>query len=486
MAAPDTPDTENVRDTAVGDHSETGGPRSLRRRVTTPLLLVFVLGDVLGAGIYALVGTLEAEVGGAVWLPLVIALLLALLTAGSYAELVTKYPRSGASAVFVQRAFGRPVLSFLVGFAMLGAGLTSAAALATAFAGEYLQELVATPEVPTAIVFLVLVALVNARGISESLRANIVMTLVELTGLVLVVVAAVVLLGSGGGDVSRVTDLSTAGEGTALWSALGGAVFLAFYSYVGFETSANIAEETVDPRRSYPTALLGGVAIAGVAYLVVGLAVSASLPADRAASGDGPFLEIMAVSPLSVPGGLFSVIALVAIANGALLTMIMASRLAYGMATEGLLPSPLAAVLPGRRTPGAAIAATTLVAVVLLLTGGLEAPASTTVLLLLVVFFFVNVCVLVLRREGKSPLAAQEEVDDTHGTDTDVGAGRGDRDHFRIPTVLPVLGAASCVVLATQQEAESYLRAALVLLVGLALYGVQALARRRDRTPGAA
>ena len=76
----------------------------LRQIITGPLLFVFILGDVLGAGIYALMGTLAEDVGGALWAPLVLALLLALLTAGSYAELVTKYPKAGGAAVFAERS----------------------------------------------------------------------------------------------------------------------------------------------------------------------------------------------------------------------------------------------------------------------------------------------------------------------------------------------------------------------------------------------
>ena len=130
----------------------------LRRKITGPLLFLFILGDVLGAGIYALMGVLSDKVGGVLWAPLLAALLLALFTAGSYAELVTKYPRAGGAAVFAERAFRTPLVSFLVGFCMLAAGVTSAAGLALAFAGDYLATFVDVPAVPAAIVFLGLVA----------------------------------------------------------------------------------------------------------------------------------------------------------------------------------------------------------------------------------------------------------------------------------------------------------------------------------------
>ncbi len=107
--------------------NQDGSGSKLKQAITGPLLFLFILGDVLGAGIYALMGTLSKDVGGALWAPLVLALLLALLTAGSYAELVTKYPKAGGAAVFAERAYKTPIVSFLVGFSMLAAGVTSAA-----------------------------------------------------------------------------------------------------------------------------------------------------------------------------------------------------------------------------------------------------------------------------------------------------------------------------------------------------------------------
>ncbi len=145
---------------------------SLRRAITAPMLTLFILGDVLGAGVYALAGTIAGRVGGAIWAPLLIALCFALLTAASYAELVTKYPRAGGAAVYAEKAFGKPLLSFLVGFSMVAAGVTSAAGLAVAFAGDYFQALLDWPAQWVCVAFLVIVGLLNARGIKESLSAN--------------------------------------------------------------------------------------------------------------------------------------------------------------------------------------------------------------------------------------------------------------------------------------------------------------------------
>ncbi|MFJ8668878.1 APC family permease [Streptomyces sp. NPDC093600] len=424
---------------------------SLRRTLTTPLLFFFILGDVLGAGVYVLVGQVAADSGGAVWVPLTVALLLALLTAASYAELATKYPRAGGASHYATRAFG-PVVGFIAGFCMLAAGVVSVAALARGFGGEYLSAFVTLPVAAVAVVFLAALALLNARGIKESTRANVVATVIEVGGLLVIVVLGAWLLLRGEGDPGRLTQLGTAEKG-AVPAVLSGSV-LAYYSFVGFETSVNVAEETRNPRRSYPRALFGALAAAGAVYVLVGIAASAAVPTERLAESSGPLLEVVKAAG-GVPTWLFSAVALIAVANGALLTGIMSSRLAYGMARDGLLPSGLTKVLPGRRTPWVAIAATTVVAMLLALTGSVAELASTLVLLLLVVFLIVNTAVIVLRRDP------------------------GESDHFRAPTVLPVLGLISCVVLATQIEAEVWLRGLAVIGGGVVLAAVAAMRRRK-------
>jgi amino acid transporter len=425
----------------------------LARKITGPMLFLFILGDVLGAGIYALMGVLSADVGGVLWAPLLTALLLALLTAGSYAELVTKYPKAGGAAVFAERAFRRPVVSFLVGFCMLAAGVVSAAGLALAFAGDYLATFIDVPAVPAAIVFLALVACLNARGISESVKSNVVMTVIELSGLLIVVIAVSVMVGGGRGDLGRATQFPE-GANPAL-AILSGAI-VAYYSFVGFETSANVAEEIRDPSKVYPRALFGALITAGVLYALVGVASAAALRPDELSTSSGPLLDVVGASGVGVPDWLFSAIALVAVANGALLTMIMASRLAYGMAEARLLPGVLRKVLPQRRTPWVAIVATTAVAMVLTLVGDLSTLAETVVLLLLFVFISTNVAVLVLRRD------------------------RVEHPHFRVWTFVPVLGVASCVLLLTQQSAKVWLFAAILLAVGAVLYFAARAATRRE------
>ncbi|HYQ73601.1 APC family permease [Cellulomonas sp.] len=442
---------------------------ALQRSIGRTVLLLFVVGDILGAGIYALTGTVAAEVGGAIWLPFLLAFVLAALTATAYAELVARYPRAAGAALYVNRAFRRPFLTFLVAFAVMMSGITSASAAARAFGGDYLAELLpfGVPTVVAAWVFLGLITLVNVLGVSESVRVNVVLTLIEATGLLVIIGIGVVALVRGEGDPGRALELNT--EGAAWMGVLGGAA-LAFYALLGFEDSVNLAEEAKHPRRDYPRALFGGLAIAGAIYLAVAFTASMLVETDVLVGSTGPLLEVVKVAGLVFPAWLFALIALLAVMNTALINMMMASRLVYGMARERIIPALFGRVQARRRTPVVAIAFTVVLALTLTATGDLGDLADTTVLLLLLVFAVVNVAVLVLRRRPASG-------PDSDGGEVEKVEGDSARS-FRAPTWAPVVGAVVSLVLAsplTGREGSVYLRAAVLLAIGVVLYVVNRL-----------
>jgi len=432
------------------------GPEGkLRRAITPRLLLLFVVGDILGGGIYALVGEVGAETGGAIWSAFALALAMAAFTAGSYAELVSKYPRAGGAGIYVHRAYGRPFLSFIVAFAVVVSGITSASALARAFGGDYFAEFVDLGTIPVALGLLALIALINFRGISESVKLNAAFTLVELGGLLLIILIAAVAVGEGGADMGRPFEWK---EGTSVFAATLAGATLAFYALIGFEDSVNVAEETRSPSRVYPKILFAGLLITGTIYVLVAIGASAVVPTADLARSSGPLLEVVKQGPLHVPEKLFSAIGLLALSNGALINMIMASRLLYGMADEGVLPRPFAVVHEHRRTPVVAILFTTLIAAALVITTDLGKLADTTVALLVVVFAIVNVTVLVLRRD------------------------RVEHEHFRVPSIVPVVGFGVSIALLTQIEGEVYARAGILIAIGAALWAVNAWLVRRERT----
>ena len=441
-------------ETSAGQGAATGEQATELNRVMGPgLLLLFIVGDILGTGIYALTGQVAAQVGGVVWLPFLIAFLVALLTAFSYLELVTKYPRAAGAALYTHKAFGIHFITFLVAFAVMSSGITSAATASRAFASNFSASLgidFGTWGVPLiAVGFIALIGAINFRGVGESVKMNVLLTIVELTGLLIIIGIGLWAIAGGQGDVSRAWTFATP-EGSGVFWPVIAATTLAFFAMVGFEDSVNMAEECKNPSRMFPKVLLAGLAITGMIYVLVAISAITLVPANELGQGETPLLKVVQAGAPGFPIGIFAVITMFAVANSALINMMMASRLIYGMSREGVLPDVLGKVHSGRRTPYIAIGFTSLLAVALILfAGGVPALGGTTALLLLCVFAIVNIAVLVLRKD------------------------KVEHKHFRTPTILPVLGAISCTFLAgpwTGRDPVQYLIAACLLGLGVVLW----------------
>ncbi|MGP3952809.1 APC family permease [Streptomyces sp. 7N604] len=440
---------------AEGSAPEDGTP--LKRAIGTKLMILFVIGDILGTGIYATTGKVAGKIGGALWVPFAIGFVVALLTAASYVELVGKYPRAAGAALYTQKAFKVPFLTFIIAFMVMCSGLSSASAAARAFSGDYLQEFVDIPPTLISILFILALASLALRGVSESVKTNVVLTLVELTGLVVILSIGAWAVVTGEGEPSRLGDFHTDGSGYALLTGVLGATALAFFAFVGFEDSVNMAEETKNPAHTFPRAIFLGVTVTGTVYVLVGFVSSLLVDYKVLETSSGPLLEVVKASGLDFPPKLFALIALFAVTNSALINIMMASRLCYGMANERILPRGMARVLPRRRTPIVGILFTTAIAVGLVSTGEIEGLGDTTAFLLLCVFAVVNVAVLVLRRD------------------------RVPHAHFRTPTALPVFGAITAVILASplaDRAADVYIRAGVLLAIGIGLWGVNKLVLR--------
>ncbi|RCV48060.1 APC family permease [Marinitenerispora sediminis] len=448
--------------TGQGAAAPAGHPE-LRRAIGPGLLLLFVVGDMLGTGIYALSGQVAAEVGGAVWLPFLVAFLVAFLTACAYLELVTKYPRAAGAALYTHKAFGLHYLTFIVAFAVMCSGLTSSASAARAFAGNLDQAAglglgdsgALLPAVAAGL--LLLIAAVNIRGVAEGVRLNVVLTCVELTGLVIILGAGALALARGMGDYSQLTAFGPPDGGSA-FTGVTAAAALAFFALVGFEDSVNMAEEVRDPHRTFPRMLLLGITLTAVLYIAVATVSTLVVPLDRLSEGTTPLLQVLTTVAPAFPVSVFAVITMAAVSNTALLNMLMASRLLYGLANERVLPGFLGAVLRRWRTPWAAVLVSTGIALVLMASVDLAALAGTTSLLLLCVFTVVNVAVLVLRRD------------------------RVGHPHFRVPAAVPVLGAVACAFLASPlsgRDPAVYPVAGLLFAAGTLLWLPMWLLRRR-------
>lgn len=441
-----------------------GGQPELKRVIGPKLLLLFIVGDILGTGIYAVTGKIAGEVGGLVWAPFLVAFLVATITAFSYLELVTKYPQAAGAALYVHKAFGVHFVTFLVAFTVMCSGITSASTAARAFAANLEAQIDVIREpfgfgpmeggdtlvTVMALGFIGLVLLINLRGVAEGVWTNVVLTSVELLGLLIVIFVGLFALGGGQADFSRVVIFEDPTD-KGIFLAVTTGTTLAFFAMVGFEDSVNMAEETKDPVKIFPKILLTGLTITGVIYLLVSIVAVAMVPAGVLTTSETPLLEVVRL------GGaagffekIFPLISMTAVANSALINMMMASRLLYGMAKQRVLPPAFGRVLPQRRSPWVAILVTTGIAAGLIMfVGQVSALGGTTALLLLAVFTIVNVACLVLRRKPQS------------------------HKHFVAPTVLPIIGALACGFLVgpwTGRDSFQYVIAGILLAIGVVLW----------------
>ncbi|WP_433557782.1 APC family permease [Pseudonocardia xinjiangensis] len=431
------------------DVSTVTGQPPLKRAIGPKLLLFFVIGDILGTGIYALTGSVAGVIGGALWVPFLLAFIVAFITAFSYLELVGKYPRAAGAALYTHKAFGINFLTFMVTFTVMASGVTSAATAAKAFGDTYLRQFIELPTWAVAAAFIAGLALINFRGVGESVKANVVLTIIELSGLLLIIGVGLYAVAGGAGEPSRLLEINT-GETTA-FVAITAATSLAFFAMVGFEDSVNMAEECRNPAKIFPRAMLLGMGVAAAIYVIIAVLSSMLVPADDlAAAKSSALFRVLEVGAPGFPLGLFAVIGLFAVVNSALINMLMASRLLYGMSNERILPPVLGRVHEGRRTPWVAIVFTSVIAIILVAAVDITALGGTTALLLLAVFTVVNIAVLVLRR--RDPV---------------------EHPHFRAPSWTPYVGIVLCGFLATPlsgRPLQQFALAGILLLVGAGLW----------------
>ena len=445
---------------------------ALKRVLGPKLLLLFIVGDILGTGIYAVTGQVANEVGGAVWAPFLVAFAIATITAFAYLELVTKYPQAAGAALYTHKAFGVHFVTFLVCFTVMCSGVTSASTAARAFAANFeasvnvvrgyfgFSMIESSDGIINvfAIIFIVLVMLINLRGVAESVYANIVLTCVELSGLLLVIFVGFYAFTQGKADFSQVVMFDT-GDDKNVFLAITAGTSLAFFAMVGFEDSVNMAEETKNPERIFPKIMLTGLTITGIIYVLVSITAVALVPVGELGEGEAPLIKVVAAGAPELPfDQVLPFISMFAVANSALINMMMASRLLYGMAKQRVLPPVLGRVLTSRRTPWVAILFTTVLAIGLItFVGNVSELGGTTALLLLAVFTIVNIACLVLRRDPR------------------------EHRHFRAPTALPIIGAVACAYMVgpwTGRNPEQYKIAGVLLAVGVALWALTWLINR--------
>jgi len=362
-------------------------------------LLFYGLGNIVGAGIYVLIGAIAARAGYAAPVSFVIASFAALLTAFSYVELTGFFPVAASESVYAFKAFKKRWLSVLIGAALFAAAVVSAATLAVSFAG-YFSTFVGWPQQLVILLIVVIMTLIVLAGIKETVRTAVIFTAVEIAGLILIVGSSAVLAENFGSNfaiaVSKIPDTLASNLGLVISGS-----FLAFYAFIGFEDMVGMAEEVKQPKRNYPFAIIAAISVATLLYILVALTSLSVLTPNELAASKAPLATVFQTAT----GGsalIISAIGLVAITNGLLAHFVTGSRMLYGMSNQRWLTASLSRT-NRHNVPHNGALAIAVLTLICALTMSLSTLAELTSLCLLSVFTIVNLSLIVLRRKKHIP-----------------------------------------------------------------------------------
>ena len=423
----------------------------LKRRIGLFGLTAYGVGMILGAGIYALIGAAAGVTGNSLWASFLLGALISSFTGLSYAELSSTIPKSAAEYSYAREAFGGDLAPFLVGWIIIFTETVSVATVALGFAGYVKGLFEAAPIVAVALVLIGVLSALNFIGIEESSRLNIVFTIIEASGLLLIVVLGIPYLG-------RVDYL----EAAAGFQGIIKASTLIFFAYLGFEDIVNLAEEAKNPKEDMPKALVLSVIITAIFYVFVALAAVSLADWQDLGSFYSP-LALAASKAMGESASLvMSVIALFATSNTVLILLIVTSRMIFGMSRDRSLPHGLARI-SGRGTPWVAILISMLLSAVFVLFGNIEFVAEVTNFGTFVTFASVNLSAIWLRIRRPS----WERPFKTPGS---VG---------KVP-LIPLIGLLSSGLMVTQFRLDVIALSAVAIVLGVVTQRI--LARKKRST----
>jgi len=412
-------------------------PTSLRRVLGLVEVTAGGVGIIIGAGIYVLLGAATGLAGPVVWLAFLLAAALSVLTGLSYAELSSMFPSAAGEYEYTRHALPEWV-AFVVGWTMIMGLVVAAATVSIGFA-RYVGYFVAVDAPVAALGLLAVVSAIAMIGIKQSARLMVALSAVQVGGLLIVVLIGLPHVG----DVDL---LAGAGVGGVL-----GAAALVFFAFIGFDEVITLAEETRDPTRTVPRALLLALGLSATLYVAVAIAAVSVLGAAALAASPRPLADVMAHVLGHRGATVVAAIAVVTTTNTTLLALTAASRVLYGMARAGAMPRRFARVHARRGTPGPALLAVALVAAVFAALGNFAVIAAVTDFAVYVVFLAVNATVIVLRR-------TRPEIPRPFAVSGAIGG---------VP-VLPILGFGSVVLMMTQLQPIAIALGTALCAVGLA------------------
>lgn len=363
----------------------------LKRSISLPMLTLYGLGTILGAGIYVLVGKVAITAGVYAPISFLVAALLAGLSGYSYAALSARYPKSAGEAVYIQAAFGIKHLSSLVGWMVVLTGIVSAATITNGFVG-YLQVFVNISDFWAMTILLISMTGLALWGVNESVMVTAVTTIMGIIGLLMILVYSAPAFMT---LPERLPELLPPIDDSGIWFGILLGAFLAFYAFIGFEDMVNMAEEVKDPKTTLPKAIITAIVVSSLFYYAIALAAILQLPLETLMASKAPMADIMKQHSEQA-AWFISLISLAAVVNGALVQIIMGSRVLYGMGKQGMAPAWLSTLHPTRKTPYIATLILGLVVWVLATNLNLTTLAKVTSFIIIVVFFLVNVSLITL------------------------------------------------------------------------------------------
>jgi APA family basic amino acid/polyamine antiporter len=370
---------------------------TLKRTLSLPMMLLYGLGATIGAGIYVLIGDIAGIAGYYAPVSFLVASLMAGFTAASYAELSARLPFAAGTAIYVQEGLGSKQLSLLVGLLVIIAGLVSSAALLNGFVA-YLNQFISLDRSTAIPLFALLLGTIAAWGIAESVAIASLITLIEVGGLVLVIVSSHEVLST---LPLRWHELIPAFD-SASWGGIYAAALLSLYAFIGFEDMVVVAEEVLDVEHKLPLAILLTLVITTVLYMALMITAVLTLPPRELSASEVPLARVFELNS-GADAGVIHLIGTVAIINGVLIQIIMASRMIYGLSVRGQLPARLGVVSHRTRTPVAATIVVTAIVLTLAMIGRLATLAEATSLIMLAVFVMVNLALLRIKRRHPHP-----------------------------------------------------------------------------------
>ncbi|MBT5049071.1 MAG: amino acid permease [Rhodospirillaceae bacterium] len=362
--------------------------QTLKRSISLPLLTLYGLGTTIGAGIFVLIGKIAGVSGVYAPLAFLLASLLAGLSAFSFAELSSRYPESAGEAAYVREGLGSQTLALIVGLFVVTAGLVSTSAIIIGFSG-YLAEFVSWPPVISRIAIVVILGFLVCWGVAISVALAAIITLAEIGVLLIIIVSGAELIVMGDGPVETAASLG----GDEIWLGVITGALLAFYAFIGFEDMVNVAEETQNPTRVVPYAIVLTLICTTVLYVIIAAVAVNAVPITDLAKSDAP-LSLIFEKASGFSGKPISAIAVVSVLNGALIQIIMASRVLYGLSRRNLLPAWIGAIHPRTKTPIAATLFCTAIVIILTSTFRIEGLAEATSIVALTIFAIVNLALM--------------------------------------------------------------------------------------------